>query len=884
VVIAGALACSPRPAPQAEQAPPGDHPDTGDAVDSAAPTDTGTPCAPGELLDGERCVPDHCGVGTWGDLPDDDAAVHVLATAADGGDGSRASPLRTVLAALATPGAQGGGLIHVGEGTYAGELDVMEQHAGLTMLGRCAALVEIAAGPDDLSAMFVSSLLPEDPFRFEGITLRSGYFTGALFGAGAFTMRDFVVLDPGSFGLVLSGPNSADISGLVVRETRDEPPGDTHAVSASTDAVLVLRDSEFHGIHGVALTAGVGGVVDASGISILDSGPRSWNREGALSTTGGELRCVGCRVEDAVGIAVSASERSGLLMLTDLQIDAVRAREGEPAAAALVAGTGARIVVEGGTLTELTGVGVEASGGAEVALSDVHIMGIQPAESGAATALGAIGGSLISTTGLRLEDVSGSGVYAIGADTRVTLQDAEMVRVGHADGLTHGGGAVVADGAQLEWRGGTIEDTTAVAIEIASGQAIITDLDIQGIQPGLAVDGFDAALGPALVLAGGGARIERLQIEGATGLGILAVDGAELDIDTMHISGTAEAGGDRAPVDVLLAQGATLAGADITLGSVAAWGLWAQEPGTTAVLHTTTLGPSARPGVATLDGARLRMVDAAFDSRSRVAAYAGDPGTTLELERATISGTRDDPDHRYGLGVVVLAGAEADLDTVQVIGTDGPGLAVESSTATCVACEFTDNVVFGVASLGGDLTLVGGQVMATRADPDVGGYGVWGETSSGAGSLTLEDVEVDDNATAGVWLEGPGAWRLDGGRVAGGAGWAFRGGRTVHGDAVVARRGTLAWDGTRGLRIAGTALEDSAGAAVVVHGGGGTLVAPTFEGNTEDLRVQGCDGAGTGVDGAPSGITATLCPEAGDRFLLDPDIGLVVDLGGLTSD
>ena len=44
-------------------------------------------CAEGELLDGDLCVPEVCGTGTWGDLETDGYTIYVDASADAGGDG-----------------------------------------------------------------------------------------------------------------------------------------------------------------------------------------------------------------------------------------------------------------------------------------------------------------------------------------------------------------------------------------------------------------------------------------------------------------------------------------------------------------------------------------------------------------------------------------------------------------------------------------------------------------------------------------------------------------------------------------------------------------------------------------------------------------------------
>ncbi|MDP6931928.1 MAG: hypothetical protein QGG40_03390 [Myxococcota bacterium] len=66
-------------------------------------------CAEGELLDGDACVPEACGTGTWGDLETDGDTIYVDASAEDGGDGSMDRPFTVIQEGLDTQGQSDGG-------------------------------------------------------------------------------------------------------------------------------------------------------------------------------------------------------------------------------------------------------------------------------------------------------------------------------------------------------------------------------------------------------------------------------------------------------------------------------------------------------------------------------------------------------------------------------------------------------------------------------------------------------------------------------------------------------------------------------------------------------------------------------------------------------
>ena len=69
-----------------------------DTSRSTATTPPEEGCATGEVLDGEVCVPEACGVGTWGNLPVDEETVYVRA--GDTGDGTENSPLGSIQVAV----------------------------------------------------------------------------------------------------------------------------------------------------------------------------------------------------------------------------------------------------------------------------------------------------------------------------------------------------------------------------------------------------------------------------------------------------------------------------------------------------------------------------------------------------------------------------------------------------------------------------------------------------------------------------------------------------------------------------------------------------------------------------------------------------------------
>jgi hypothetical protein len=474
---------------------------------------------------------------------------------------------------------------------------------------------------------------------------------------------------------------------------------------------------------------------------------------------------------------------------------------------------------------------------------------VHPVTGSIATAAGALEGGVLVLHRTTVREVDGSGVYVAEADTHATLEDVRFERVGRAAGTEHGSVAVARDGATLTWTGGGATESTAVVLEAAGGAVHASDLEIDGIAAGVRVGGFDTEVGAGMLASGGSLEAEAVAVAGATGLGALLAGEATARLVDVSFHATAPHPDGSPPTDLFVAQGARLVGERVMLASDDARGLWAQEPGTTVSLTEASAGPSSRLGLAAIDGATLDLHTSRVESRSRVGLYASGSGTALDLEEVVVDGTRA----RRGGRVHGVHGLRAAPQRGR--GRRGPRGRPHAH------------------GLG-----------RARHPGRPGGRGLrrLGGDHGGAGALTVDGGRLEGNATAALWLTGPGAWRVVDTALSGGEGWAWRAGRVVHGDAIVARGRTAPWDGERGLWIDGATLRDAAGAGLLLHASGATLGEVSFAGNAADVWVQGCAAGEPVVEGLGD-MSAEWCPE-GDRLMLAPDIGNIVQLGGITSD
>ena len=152
-------------------------------------------CAEGTVADGDVCVPEACGIGTWGDLPVDGDTVYVDGAADPGGDGSEDAPLASIQDGLDLAGSRGGGQVAVAAGSYSEALALDHGHAGVDLAGRCRELVTLDAS--DVTAHAAIQVAAE---AGDEIVLSSLTVTGGAAGADDVTGD---TTDAG--GLVLTG-------------------------------------------------------------------------------------------------------------------------------------------------------------------------------------------------------------------------------------------------------------------------------------------------------------------------------------------------------------------------------------------------------------------------------------------------------------------------------------------------------------------------------------------------------------------------------------------------------------------------------------------------------------------------------------------------------
>jgi hypothetical protein len=280
-----------------------------DGKGSCAPVLPETDCPDGQTaIPGDSaCRPvDECGTGTFGDIPDEPRTMHVDQAAAEGGDGTRIKPFRTIAEALdvtAVPVST----IAIAAGTYT--CNALIRRA-LVVRGRCASMVNLE-GSADLPAMQTLQLLGD-------VTVQGVSITGPYIGVGVYqgnvTLDHVRVHDTGftaiealSYGtrtklairdsllergtqtaLLIAGADVAversvlratrmrsgkTGSGAIVRERKDVDSGVTHpgALAITRSVVSKVRQ------NGILVS---GATLDAEGLVVRGTRPDDANSGG----------------------------------------------------------------------------------------------------------------------------------------------------------------------------------------------------------------------------------------------------------------------------------------------------------------------------------------------------------------------------------------------------------------------------------------------------------------------------------------------------------------------------------------------------------------------------------------------------------------------------
>ncbi len=785
------------------------------ADDSAPPV---VSCAGGEVMDGDACVPEACGVGTWGNLPIDGNTAYVDAAAGEGGDGSAGAPLASIQAGVDLAGGRGGGLVAVAAGTYVEVIAMGDDHKDVTLAGRCRELVTID-GSDGGKADAAVSIIggrKTPAIGLEGVTVTGGRYAGTWL----------------------------------------------------EHAAVSLRASDLRG-NTLAGIVAVGATVTLDDVGIYDSQP---DRTGAFgrgidAESGTSLTATRSTVQYNTEIGVFAGSAGTVIELVDTDILDTSSSPDGSLGRGIEVEEGAALTATGCTIQGNATAGVLAGGATTtVDLVDTEILDTQPSSTGTlGDGLTAQDGAAVTATGCVVQGNTEGGVAARGVGTVVDLVDTEILDTSPLANGTLGRGIEVEDGAALTATGCTIQGNADVGVA-ATGAATTVDLQDSAVldtSTNLAGEGGYGLQADD----GAGLSATRCTLQENTEVGALSLGaGTRIDLVETAILDTSPSPDGRAGRGLEASDGATLTATGCTVQGNVDIGVAATGTGTTVELvDTGILDTSPRAdgaggrGLDVRGGAALTATGCTLRGNTELGVAAAESGTTVALIDTDVLDTHRGRSTGFAVGVLAQDGARLTLGASGISGTEGPALyVVAEAQVDADRMTITGNAFAGAVVLAGALTLTSSSITGTSSDVEWGGgIGVYVSDIGGASTLTLLDSTIGPHDYAAVWIDGSGSYDIEDNALSGSAGVNDHG-TTIHGNAVFAENGVTAWDedAETGLLLAANTFSGASEIGVLLDDASATLTGNAWSENGQDLRQQLCDGPDhvhgdvTGEDGA----------------------------------
>lgn len=789
---------------------------TANVAEPAGVTSTLPACADGQVDDSGTCVPEACGTGTWGNLAVDDATVYVQAGAS--GDGTAARPLGSIQAAVDLAGARGGGSVAVAAGTYAENVVMGIENDAVRVQGRCAALVHIDGSHEETQpTVLVAGARRRPTASFAGLTLESGTFGGAWFERADVTLSDSVVVSNAAVGIFVTEEAEVVAQGVDVIDTRPDNRGRYGRGLEVTDGGhLVLR----HGTVVRSQTAGafvhgLGAELEIEDASITDTLPSSAPTDGhaLLAREGG--RIVGARLHLAGNRAASvyALEPDSRIELADTVVEGTLPDGSNELGHGLVVQAGASILAVRTEVLDSPADGVTVEDeGSHLVLEDSVVRGSRPtSDETYAIGVSVSGGATAELVRSVIEDNTNVGVYVGDAGSLARLDGTEVRATRPSPEGERGYGAYAVEGGTLEIVSSILADNVGIGVGVAGGasRAELDDTQVLRTRP----DNFGSGRG--IDVMEGNAVLVGTTIEDSVEAGVLVSAGGALEMRDSEVRGTLP----------------------------------------------TTNGLDGR-GVVVQNGAQGTFRGVRLVGNRGVGLFVANADSHVMLDDVAVTDTRRDRNAAFAVGIVSERGAELRATALEVTGTEGPGVYVNTGgTARLESSVLRGNAFVGaLVAYDGVLSLRDSRVEDTQPDASRGGgFGVLAAGDARDGTtpaLALSRTSIGPHPYAAVWLDGPGSYVIEDSDLAGSPGVRL-GTWSAHGNAVFARGGIAAWDGRSGLYLARTTIHDARREGILLDDASAAFSAMTWRDTPVTVWQQRCEQVPPIVDPPADSTTCT---------------------------
>ncbi len=570
---------------------------------------------PGEP--GCRPVGDACPAGEWpSDLPADASVVYVNAAAPAGGDGSLDSPFDT-LASVAWSSLEAGTTVALAKGTYGGTLPLK---AGISVVGACTAET-ILSGIDAPVRAVVTVTSNGEPATLRNVAIVNPPQAGVAV-ESARSLALFGVVISGALAAAASVAGSGsliEVEDALIEETVGDSAGNGRAVfargggrfdgqrivalhnreiafvAAGEDTIIVLSDAAVHdtvpalaGNAGTALGAADFGRIEASRFVATQhhSAATAAFDDGALVLSDAVIRDVVGRARDGEGGSGVMLQRGGRLEADRLHVaratytgiaavegasatlDDVIIAETRGSSDDFMSGRGLRLVdgsnVEATRLAVLRNFGtgiIAAFPDTTLSLTDaiVHRNAIE-ADDAFNRGVDVQDGATLTAERVVFSENRHLGLLVIGPGATATLRDSLLIRSSANGDGTGGHGIAVQEGGHLEAERAVVSDMREVGIiAMDEGTAVLRDTVVRDVLPSVG-SGF---FGMGISAQTGSVTAERVLVDGAHELGIIAFTGGAFEGTDVAVGRTMRSGCD-CP-DRIFGYGAATIAADLRL-------------------------------------------------------------------------------------------------------------------------------------------------------------------------------------------------------------------------------------------------------------------------------------------------------------------------------
>lgn len=637
--------------------------DPGDPTPEPEP-DTATPCAAGEVRDGEACVPEACGVGRWGSLEIDGTTVHVHAAAAPGGDGTASAPLTSVQAGVDLAGERGGGRVVVAAGTYPEAVAMGVEHDGVALLGRCKERVTLdASGAAGVPALKIAGVArePGPDVRVAGLTVTGGRETGIWVERAKVEVAASDVRANEQVGVLAPAADLTLTAVSVVGTLADRRGAYGYGVELSGGTTFVATDCVIDGNVAIGLHvrgAGTTATLTRTAVDHTASNPDGAGGQGIDAQEGAVVDLDASTVRGNAGAGVAATGAGTRVSLVGSTVADTRPLGDGSAGRGIEVNDGGEVVATTSLLTGNVEVGVLARGtGASVRLEDTQVHTTAPSADGSPGAgVLALEGATIHLEGGEVAGNHTAGVGAGDADTRVELVDTWVTgTLATPDGRS-GRGVDVEDGATMTLTGVTVEDSVELG---AFAEGVGTSLTLSGSTvTGTTPGAPDAVAMGVRGQQGAAVLLDGCDVAGHEGIGVIAGGaGTTLELVDTTVRDTRRGTVLGFAVGVVAESEATVHATGLSVSGTEGPGIYAAEGGSID-LAGGTLGDNRFAGALVVDG-------------------------TLRLDGLVVSGTGADAEWGGGFGIyaagafgpsaITLTGSTIGPHPYAAVWLDGPG-------------------------------------------------------------------------------------------------------------------------------------------------------------------------------------------------------------------